>query len=101
MPNIIDSSFFVGELNVPNSEQSAVLERLNLFISKYEFQCLNGILGYELYKALTNSPTDERMVDLLDGKEFTSNCGVKSKWIGLKHDTNQSLIANFVYYYWK
>lgn len=102
MPTIINSSFFVRDITLPNITSSsiggqAISERVQSFIDKYEPDCLLKILGYPLYKVFgTESST--RMTNLLSGAEYTDACNQLAKWQGLKHDTDISLIANYVYY---
>lgn len=99
MANIIDSSFFDGtELSIANTSQENVLEQLNGFITKYEKECLVKLLGYPLYVAFIDNMADQRMVDLLEGVQYTLN-GKLAEWQGLVHDTNLSLIANYIYWF--
>lgn len=97
MPNIVNQSFFVGELELPNLNNSAELERLTTVINRVEPDCLLKIMGYPLYK-LFGSESSGRMTDLLSGAEYTDSYGVLQKWPGIKHDTIISLIANYVYF---
>lgn len=103
MPFIINQSFFVGDLNIPNLSSAtagtAILERLNVFIAKYEPQCLLQILGYPLYKVFTPE-SSARMTDLLDGAEYVDAAGNIQKWQGLVHD-DLSLIAAYIYYFYQ
>lgn len=103
--SFIDASYFVGELNIPNSGDTAVAERITWFINKYEPIFLQQLMGYPLYKAFTAGmavvPTpDARYTDILNGKEYTDFQGYTQKWRGLK-TTTQSLIANYVYYWFR
>lgn len=103
---LINSSFFVRELSIPNlntvtSGGTAIKERLDSFIAKYEPRCLLEILGYELLKAYNAAPTSQRMKDLKDGVEYTDENGDLKKWQGLVHDTDISLIANYVYFFFQ
>lgn len=97
---LIDSSFFIGGLNIPNistavnQRNAPILERLNYYISKYESYCLMNILGYPLYKAVMNE-NSSRIDELVNGAEYT-NVELK-KWNGLVYDPKTSLVANFVY----
>lgn len=101
MANIIDSSFFNGtEISIPNTSQANVLEQLNGFITKYEKECLVKILGYPLYVAFIENRADQRMVDLLEGVRYQLN-GKLAEWQGLVHDTNISLIANYIYWFFQ
>lgn len=98
MPNIVNQTFFVGELQFPNLTHAADLEKLTTFINKYEPECLLKILGYPLYK-LFGSESSQRMTDLLSGQEYTDGENCLRKWQGIKHDTTISLIANYVYFF--
>lgn len=100
MPNLIDQSFFVRDITIPNTTNPAILERLISFIDKFEPRCLDIAFGYNFYK-LYQTETSQRMTDILDGAEFVNRFGVTQKWVGLVHDTDQSLIAYYVYYYFQ
>lgn len=109
----IDSSYFVGELNIPNTNKDYILQRLNLFINKREPELLQDILGYELYKAFSagtasydddgsNSTIEQRWIDLIEGDEYTRYDRLH-KWKGLLYERDgqpYSLIANYVYWHW-
>lgn len=99
MPNLINSSFFVGELSIPNLQQETVSENLDYFITKYEKECLVGALGYPLYKLLQASEgaMEQRIKDLLDGVEYELN-GKLTKWEGIKHG-DYSFVANYIYWF--
>jgi len=102
MPNIVNQSFFVEPIDFPNLTHPATLEKLTNQINKYEPQCLRKILGYALFKVLTEG--SQRMTDLLDGAEYTDGRGDLQKWNGLAYeqeDTPISLIANYIYYHIK
>lgn len=101
MPNIIDSTFFDGtEISIPNTTQPSILESLNGFIDKYEKECLIKLLGYPLYVAFIENMADQRMVDLLEGVDYQLN-GKLTNWQGLVHDTNLSLIASYIYWFYQ
>lgn len=102
---LIDKTYFVGELNIPNTGNAAILERLNFFIAKYEVEFLKKVFGTALYNAYATgivvTPTpDQIWVDLRDGKEYLLNSD-NYNWFGLRNETTkQSPIANYVYYWW-
>jgi hypothetical protein len=98
MPNLIDSTFFVGNLNVPNPNTPQVSQRLDWFITRYEQTCLEQILGYSLYKLLLSENSD-RMTWIKTGAEFVDSSGRTEKWKGLIYNTNNSMIAAYVYFY--
>lgn len=98
MPNIVNQSFFVADLLIPNLNNTPNSDRLTMFINKFESDCLLKILGYPLFK-LFGSEASTRMTELLNGSEYTDGEGNLRKWQGIKHDTSVSLIANYVYFY--
>jgi len=99
MANLIDTSFFVGEIAIPNSDTPAVKERIDWFITKYEEECLLIILGQKLYNLFVAEPTNQIIKDIINGAEYEDYFGTKYKWHGLVRNTNMSLIANYIYYY--
>lgn len=104
MANIIDTSFFVANLNIPNSGDADIASNINWFINKYEQQFLQKALGYPLYKAYKANTSDQRFQDILNGKEYTDWKGRLAKWDGLMvnvtNTQKQSPIANYVYYWY-
>lgn len=97
---IVNQTFFVRDIVLPNLDHTSELGRINYFIAKYEPECLCKIMGYPLYKVF-GTENSQRMTDLLDGAEYVDGVGVTQKWQGLKHDTNISLIANYIYFYFQ
>lgn len=87
---LIDITYFVGEINVANTDQLPVRERLELFVKKYEKRFLTHLLGETVYN------------EFMDGLELIP---VPQKWQDLKEklvdaDTKESPIANYVYYFY-
>lgn len=97
MPTLVNQSFFVRDINLPNLTGAGV-EEINSFIDMYEPECLIKVLGYPLYK-LFGTESSARMTDLLSGAEYIDELGNLQKWKGLVHDTNISLIAYYIYYF--
>jgi len=108
---LIDSSFFVGDIVIPNTERPAISERIDWFISKYEKECLVKLLGVKLFNAFINdskynilpldSDTPTRMQNLTFGSDFTTPDGSLFNWSGILQNTNTSLVANYVYCEWE
>jgi hypothetical protein len=103
---LIDKSYFVGEINIPDTSNASVLERLNFLIVKYEGQLLRDLLGNALYAAYTTgigaATPDAKWTELRDGKTYTDGNGDVQIWSGFRNSTTkQSLIANYVYYWWQ
>jgi len=102
---LIDRTYFVGEINIPNVDQSAIGSLVDLFIQKYEPAFLQAALGYDLYKAFTagiaSATPEQKWKDLRDGVEYTDQQGNLTKWKGLiTADPKESLIANNIYYWY-
>jgi hypothetical protein len=85
--SLIDRTYFVGELNIPNTNQVAIGSAVDLFIEQYEDQFLNEVLGYTLYKALKAGlqvvPVAQKWTDLIEGVEYTDNNSKTKFWKGL------------------
>lgn len=85
--SFIDKTYFIGDLHISQLQQSAVVDRLNYFISIYEPECLKKLLGYELWKAFTDGLLEDspaqKWLNLRDGAEFTGYNGRLKKWEGL------------------
>lgn len=103
--NLIDRTYFIGEINIANTEKTYVQERIDLFITKYQAELLENILGIELYDAfmagLLVDPLADKWKDLRDGKSYTDLYGVRRKWVGFANTEKRSPIANYVYYRYK
>jgi hypothetical protein len=106
---ILNNTYFVGDINVPNSGNAYVGDRLLWFMKKHEPEFLQLVLGYELYKpfvaALASYPdvsaVEARFTNLLTGVEYTGMDGRLRKWRGITDVAviNKSMIANYVYCY--
>src|SRR5688500_2809740 len=107
---LIDRTYFVGELNIPNKEQATIGSVVDHFIAKYEAQWLRDVLGYSLYKAFKTGwemPGPAQIwVDLVDGVEYTDQQGETKYWRGLvaavsgESSFDVSPITNYVYYWY-
>jgi len=103
--SFIDSTYFVGEISIPNAANEVALTQA---IGQYEKEILIALLGYPLYKLLIADCTGEGgipetqiYIDLVDGAEFTHEVNgeeITLKWEGLKNSALQSLIAYYVFY---
>jgi hypothetical protein len=103
--SFIDSTYFVGEINIPNASTDASLAQA---ITQYEKEILIQLLGYKLYSLLIAdltgtppAPITQKYIDLFNGAEFTHSYrgqDITLKWEGLKNTALQSLIAYYVFY---
>jgi hypothetical protein len=84
---LIDRTYFVGELNIPNTSSAAVGSLVDLFIEKYEEKLLNDVLGYSLHKAfkagMQEMPVAQKWTDLIEGVEYTDTNLKTRFWKGL------------------
>ena len=105
MENLIDYTYFRGEIKIPNLNSTDKTDSLDIDISVYQKEILMDLLGYQLYTAfeagLLVDPIDKIWTDLRDGIEFTFTFdGVEytRKWYGLKNALKLSLISDYTYY---
>lgn len=96
---LVNKDFFILDINIPNTDNDAVLEKLNGFIGLYEKDCLERLLGYKLYK-LFKTEDSSRMAELLSGAEYTIGDQLHN-WKGLKFDTKFSLLAYYIFYFFQ
>lgn len=113
---IIDTSYFQGNLNIPNSQEALTPlsdrrgNNLNLdeYIARYGRQIMIYALGLTLYNDFKTSfepdgtliaVPQQRWEDFINGVEYTVD-GEDFEWKGLRYvegGLNYSLIANYVY----
>ncbi len=95
--SLIDSTYFVMDINIPTSTYNSV----TAYINRFEPEILKKILGYDLYKlvaAYANPGSDQRIIDLVEGKEYAYDSDHNVKWNGLANTDKISLIAYYVYF---
>lgn len=100
---IIDQSYFVREINVPQLSQPAVWEGLQLFGNKYQKRFLKEVFGLELAKLieayLADEPNGETRIGLIvNGAEFLYS-GEEQIWGGLRNTEKLSPLANYIFYH--
>jgi hypothetical protein len=96
MANLIDSSYFINDINLPNNYLTGTGELISDYIDKYEKEVLIKLLGYDLYKLVIASPLT--YADLITGAEYSIGNQLR-KWDGLTNSDKDSLIAYYVYYH--
>ncbi len=113
--SLIDASYFVKKLNIPNTDSPEIAEAVTSYINQFEPMFLQRLFGYPLYSAYKAHSADARFTDILNGKEYTNLNGYLNKWNGLIEvlvpaptppattpvAQKQSIIANFVYYHYR
>ena len=105
MSNLIDDSYFKGDINVPVSSNTTLAGPLNQAITDYEEEYLKRLLGYTLYAEFiaglaADSPA-QKWLDLRNGVEFSFDFNgntITNKWNGFVNSDKISPIAYYVYY---
>lgn len=97
---IIDSTYFILKVNLPQVGTTDGLADINQFIAQYEPEYLQKVLGYDLWKAFTegiagSGEPDARWLSLLEGAEFTYQSR-NYKWPGF--EAKPSPISQYIYY---
>jgi hypothetical protein len=116
MPTI-DNTYFFGELSLAYPDTPSGIANLQQIIDSREAELLQRLLGYSLYKAykaavaleVSDNPgpavlLEQRFADLRDGKEYTNQSEVLTKWPGLRFSvgsSKKSLVANYVYWHYQ
>lgn len=103
--NLIDSSYFNNDINLPGKVLSGDYEVITQYIAKYEQEVLLMLLGYSLYKEfkaeIDAGTFSAKWLAFKDGAEYTVNFGSTDhtiKWNGLVNSDKTSLIAYYIYY---
>ena len=95
---LINSSYFTGDLNIPNAMSPDVASSLNALISKREKEYLIRLLGYELYSAFTvgiaQATPNQRYLDILIGQQYTGYNGQTHRWDGLVASTIDNTLTS-------
>jgi hypothetical protein len=106
MANIINISFFYGQLEIAQITELSVQATLNRYIDTLEQDFLKDLFGYGLSKLfLAGYSTPGIYKDLLDGVEYVNRFGQQDKFKGLvfkdgEGEKKRSMIANFIYYHY-
>lgn len=105
MANLIDTSYFVGEISLPGQVLTGDFADINPYIIKYEREALIDLIGYSLYKELKAeidaSAYTEKWDRLVNGHEYTIDyLGDDQivKWNGLVNSDKVSLLAYYIYF---
>lgn len=89
--SLIDATYFIGELNIANTDEPATMSYLQVFIDQYEAEYLTLLLGPTLYasflEGLALQPIPQEWIDL------------QNQLLVINGTSKVSPIANFVYFY--
>ena len=97
--SLIDQTYFKGTIAIPASKY----EPIQGVIDKYEPQLITDLFGYELAKLIKDYDpliSEQRIIDIVQGKEFTTRGGYLQMWNGLINSEKESVIAYYVFYKW-
>lgn len=98
---LIDLTYFVGQITIPDRSSVVVQESLNQLIKIKEPEFLRSVLGVKMYNDLLENQTDQKYIDLLRGVDFTYKRR-EEHFSGLANpDTLTSAIARYVYCAWQ
>ena len=110
MANLIDDTYFIGEISLPAQVLTGTLADINPYIVKYERQALIDLVGYTLYKELkvaidAGAPdySSTKWKRLITGHEYEIEYLGEThlvKWNGLINSDKVSLLAYYIYYYY-
>lgn len=108
MANLIDTTYFVGEISLPGQVLTGSLADISPYIVKYEREALIELVGYTLYKELkaaidAGAPdyVSTKWKRLITGHEYEIDYLGDTylvKWNGLINDDKVSLLAYYIYY---
>jgi len=105
MAQLIDTTYFVGEIALPGSVLTGDLADINPYIVKYEREALIDLVGYTLYKQLKAeidaASYTTKWDRLVNGHEYEiSYLGDTHlvKWNGLINSDLVSLLAYYIFY---
>jgi hypothetical protein len=105
MANLIDTTYFIEEIEIPNVNQTEIEDDVTGSITQYEREVLISLLGNALYVELRDSAFvdgDASIYDkLVNGDDFSYTLNsqtVELRWDGLRGFEKKSLIAYYVYY---
>ena len=97
--SLIDQTYFNGTIAIPAGKY----EQIQVIINRYENQLITDLFGYELAKLIKGYDpltSEQRIIDIVQGKEFTTRGGDLQKWNGLVNTERESVIAYWVFYKW-
>ena len=103
MAELIDTTYFVEEIEVPNVAQAEVKVPLEKSILQYQKEVLISLLGYSLYKELIAHTVEsgDKFDKLINGEDFSFSFEgevIETRWEGLLGYQKKSLIAYYVYF---
>lgn len=97
----IDYTYFIRDIVIGQKSQPEVQEDIKNMLQVYEPEVLKSLFGLTMYKefvdGLALDPIPDKWKNLRDGVIYDDG---KKEWMGFVNDQKQSIIANYVYYYY-
>lgn len=107
MDNLIDISYFNGDIIIPNLNKDDGDSFETDYIAKYQKEYLQKCLGYAMYNefetALDETTPAAKWTNLKDGEDYTVEIDgetITTRWNGLVNEELVSPIAYYVYFKW-
>lgn len=109
MAQLIDTTYFFGEISLPGASLSGDFADIDDYIAQYEKEALIDLLGYTLYKELKaeidSDPQTytEKWDRLVNGYEYEVEYSGDThtiRWNGLVNTEKISLLAYYIYYHY-
>ena len=97
--SLIDQTYFQGTIAIPASKY----EPIQGIIDRCENQLITDLFGYQLAKLIKDYDpltSEQRIIDIVQGKDFTTRGGDLQRWNGLVNTEKESVIAYWVFYKW-
>lgn len=107
MANLIDITYFVEDIEIPNVGRPEIAATITASITQYEREVLIDLLGYSLYNDLQAAialpyASGDKWDKLINGEDFSYTLNgetINVRWEGLKGLNKKSLVAYYVYFF--
>lgn len=94
MANIIDNTYFIGEIALPHDEDYN--DYIDIMIPIVEKEVLRSLLGDTVYTEYLADPSAEKFDKLINGHTYSYG-DYKVIWDGIKGVAGKSMLAYFTY----
>lgn len=92
---LTDTTYYTHDISLPEGTYNTITDHRD----RYEKEILIQLLGYGLWKlidAYDSSTSEQRIKDIVEGKEYTEG-DYTVKWNGLKNTDKVSLLSYYIY----
>ena len=101
---IIDITYFIGSIEIANTEQPEVEDHINSVVDRVQRNVLLEALGHTLYAELYanyDTAVNDKWKKLVEGDDYTVEVAGEDytiHWNGLKNSEKLSMLAYFAYW---